>query len=124
VPTQGGASLATDALQQQIVRYKTGSYSEITSYGDDLINKAEALYRLAQKRKNNIWEGYYSIADFHDGIYECDYVSPYTKTAGNLNAEAFIMLQDWSSFDSLNGPICQDSIKYGHTTGKFIYSNL
>jgi uracil-DNA glycosylase len=87
-------------------------------------NKKEALYRLAQKRKSDVWPGYSSIADFHDGIYECDHVSPYTKSAGNVNADVFVMLQDWSSSDSLNGPICHDSIKYGHTVAKFTNSNL
>jgi uracil-DNA glycosylase len=89
-----------------------------------MVAKKEALSRLAQKRKTDVWPGYFSIADFHGGIYECDYVSPYTKTAGNLNADVFVMLQDWSSTDSLNGPICHDSIKYGHTVAKFTNSNL
>src|SRR5260370_35998179 len=34
------------------------------------------------------------------------------------------MLQDWSSSDSLNGPVCHESIKYGHTVAKFTNSNL
>jgi len=89
-----------------------------------MVGKKEALYQLAQKRKIDVWPGYSSIADFHDGIYECDYVSPYTKTAGNLSADVFVVLQDWSSSDSLNGPICHDSIEYGHTVAIFTNSNL
>src|SRR5258707_4789322 len=89
-----------------------------------MVGKKEALSRLAQKRKTDVWPGYFSIADFHTGIYECDYVSPYTKTARNVNAAVFVMLQDWSSSDSLNGPVCHESIKYGHTVAKFTNSNL
>lgn len=89
-----------------------------------MVEKKKALLQLAKKRQSNVWPGYYSIADFHEGIYECDYVSPYTKTAGNLNADLFVMLQDWSSYDSLSGPICCDSIKYGHTVSIFTNSNL
>lgn len=89
-----------------------------------MVDKKKALLQLAKKRQNDVWPGYHSIGDFHEGIYECAHVSPYTKTAGNLNADLFILLQDWSSFDSLSGPICCDSIKYGHTVSIFTNSNL
>ncbi|HMH41885.1 MAG TPA: hypothetical protein VK557_00255 [Pyrinomonadaceae bacterium] len=87
--------------------------------------KKDALHKLAQKRKGDkTWDGYYSIADFHDGVYECDYVSPYTKGASNLDASIFVMMQDWSSTDSLKKAVCQDSVKYGRTLGKPSNVNL
>jgi len=88
------------------------------------MTKKDALHCLAQKRKNAQWHGYSGIADFHSGVYECDHVSPYTKTAGNLSADVFVMLQDWCSSDFLNGPISHDSIKYGHTVANFTNHNL
>jgi hypothetical protein len=48
-------------------------------------------------------------------VYECDYVSPYTKTAGNVDAEVMVMLQDWSSDERLSGPFREDSAKLGYT---------
>lgn len=93
-------------------------------FGGVMVDKKEALSLLAQKRKSGCWGNYLPIASFHDGIYECDHVSPYTKSAGNLDADVFLMLQDWSSEDALNGPICRDSIEYGHTLTKFTNVNL
>jgi hypothetical protein len=85
-------------------------------------HKNAALHRLALKRKSDVWPGYRSIASFHSGVYECDHVSPYTKTAGNVDADVFLMLQDWSSSRALEGEVCQDSIELGHSSA--IYTNL
>lgn len=61
------------------------------------MNKRAALKRLAIKRRNSRWEPYKCIGDYHGGKYECNLVSPYTKTAGNVDSEIFVLLQDWSS---------------------------
>ena len=71
-----------------------------------------------------MYQGYFPIAHFHGGVYECNYVSPYTKSAGNLNAGVFIMLQDWASSDAFANGISHDSIKYGHEVARFTNSNL
>ena len=42
-------------------------------------------------------------------------MSPYTKSARNHDAPIFVLLQDWSSEDRLNGPLDQDAIEHGHT---------
>ncbi|MEQ8992758.1 MAG: hypothetical protein RLO46_13140 [Pseudomonadales bacterium] len=75
--------------------------------------KADALRHLVRQRQSDRWPGYNTIADYHDGVYECDYVSPYTRSAGNLHAEVFILLQDWVSHDFLVGPVDEDLIRYG-----------
>jgi restriction system protein len=54
------------------------------------------------------------LAEYHGGVYECDHVSPYTKTAGNLDSPIFILLQDWSSDDRLRGPLDPDAVHLGH----------
>ena len=72
------------------------------------------LLALAQKRKATIWPGYSRIGDFHDGAYECDFVSPYTKSAGNVDAEIFVLLQDWSSDEALHD-LDADCVLYGLT---------
>ncbi len=51
------------------------------------MNKHLRLLALSKLRQAARWPGYKSIADYHDGLYECDFVSPFTKTAGNVNAE-------------------------------------
>lgn len=96
-----------------------------------VVNKEKALYELAQKRKSEdlkrcgerkkgAQQRYYGLAEFHGGIYECNHVSPYTKTAGNINASVFVMLQDWSSADSLGRKeILQDSIELGFERSTF-----
>ena len=58
-------------------------------------DKNARLLALARLRQATRWPGYKSIADYHHGVYECDFVSPYTKTAGNVDAEVMVLLQDW-----------------------------
>lgn len=76
------------------------------SFGLYLIcmDKRGLLLALAQKRQTASRPGYSQISDFHDGAYECDFVSPYTKSAGNLDAEVFVLLQDWCSEETLRTP--------------------
>jgi uracil-DNA glycosylase len=69
------------------------------------MNKAARLLDLAHKRQMSRWPGYKPLAEYHDGAYECDLVSPYTKAAGNIDAAVMILLQDWSSDDRLSGEL-------------------
>ena len=59
--------------------------------------KHARLLELAMKRKSARRPPHRGIGEYHNGYYECDHVSPYTKSAGNVNADVFVMLQDWSS---------------------------
>jgi restriction system protein len=79
------------------------------------MDKQDLLLALAQKRKKTSWPGYGQIGDYHDGAYECDFVSPYTKSAGNIDAEIVVLLQDWSSDESLRGSLSSDCMRYGLT---------
>ncbi len=66
--------------------------------------KSKALRQLACKRKSTRLDGYACIGDFHDGAYECKkYVSPWTKSGCNLDAEVMVVGQDWASADTLMG---------------------
>lgn len=78
------------------------------------MTKEKELFKLAKLRQNTKYEGYKSIADYEDGYYECDYVSPYSKSAHNINAKVFVILQDWSSDDNMAG-ICQETNRLGYT---------
>jgi hypothetical protein len=45
----------------------------------DPMNKHSRLLALAERRQTASSPGYTSIGDYHDGFYECDFVSPYTR---------------------------------------------
>ena len=70
------------------------------------MDKTNALIDLAIKRKQTAPpEGSARIGDYQHGVYECDYVSPFTKGANNVNANIFLVLQDWSSHNDMIKPI-------------------
>jgi len=78
--------------------------------------KKEQLRLLAEKRKQHTWPGYAGIGDYHNGAYECDFVSPYTKTAGNIDADVMVILQDWASSKFCEKPINNEAIKDGRVS--------
>jgi restriction system protein len=63
--------------------------------------KANALLQLARLRQSTRLDGYASLGDFHDGIFECDHVSPWTKSGCNVDAKIMVVGQDWSSGEVL-----------------------
>lgn len=74
------------------------------------------LIKLARKRQQSRLDGYACIGDFHNGIFECDFVSPWTKSGCNLDAVVMIIGQDWTSEDNLSGPIPDhDSLHLGYS---------
>jgi hypothetical protein len=79
------------------------------------MDKRAELLALAKLRQATHWTGYKSIRDYHEGAYECDFVSPYTKTAGNVDAEIMILLQDWSSDESLRESCDEETANLGYT---------
>ncbi len=81
----------------------------------NFMQKIAALRALAKKRQAARWRGYSCLADYHGGTYECGFVSPYTKSAGHVDAEIFVLLQDWSSDGNLSGPIDHEAVRLGHT---------
>lgn len=81
---------------------------------DPTSDKHAQLLELTRKRKATRWEGYTCIGDYHDRKYECDFVSPYTKSAGNVDAEVMILLQDWASEEALSDPVPEDRVRLGY----------
>lgn len=89
------------------------------------MEKIEDLKKLGTLRKSKTYPEYANLAQFHDGVYETDWVSPYTKSACNVNSAIFLVLQDWASADFLSRPeIDSDSVKFGHTTWRPTNRNL
>ena len=68
---------------------------------------------LIKKRQNSVYEGYHNLAEYHEGFYECNHVSPYSLGAGNLDAKVMYFLQDWIGHDRLLGPVDKDCAKFG-----------
>lgn len=87
--------------------------------------KREALLELARERQSTRLDGYACINDFHDGIFECGHVSPFTKSGFNINAEIMIVAQDWSSSDTLSRyPPDRDSAMLGYSPNLPTNKNL
>jgi restriction system protein len=87
--------------------------------------KCIELQKLTTKRKNVTYLGdktiykneYKNIKDYHNSVFECNYVSPYSKCAHNVDSDIMIMAQDWSSDEKLNKLTDEqiaDTKKYGY----------
>lgn len=77
--------------------------------------KRAELLELAKMRQAERLPPHCNLADFHDGYYECPFVSPLTISAQNVNASLMLILQDWSSSDALNGPKHEETKRLGLT---------
>jgi hypothetical protein len=74
----------------------------------------KAYLDLANERVNTRWPGYAQPEDF--GYDFREWVSPYTKGAHTLGGIA-VVLQDWSSSDTLRAPIDPSIQEHGRTLG-------
>lgn len=75
--------------------------------------KRALLSELAEKRRRARWPGYRRIAEYHIRAYECDHVSPYTKSADNVDSPVFLLLQDWSSHAFLSARLNREVKRLG-----------
>jgi hypothetical protein len=86
--------------------------------------KEELLRVLAQKRQSTNRPGYKNLHALAGGAYECDFVSPYSKTAGNADSDIFVFLQDLSSEEEFSGEPDQETIRLGYTSSVKTNINL
>lgn len=77
------------------------------------VSKHSDLLDLARLRQTTRWAGYHGIGDYHGGVYECDFVSPYTKSARNADADVMILFRDWGSHERLCAPIDEELLRSG-----------
>ncbi|MFK8253507.1 uracil-DNA glycosylase family protein [Ancylobacter terrae] len=61
--------------------------------------KSAALAALVAMRRDHPLAGYRTLGDIHGGFYECDFVTPWTLSARNLDARLMLIGQDWASED-------------------------
>src|ERR1019366_945036 len=88
------------------------------------MNKHSRLLTLAKLRQATRWSGYTSIADYSGGAYECDFVSPFTKSACNVDADVMVVLQDWSSDEELSRGLDESTRRLGYTPTQPTSRNL
>ena len=86
--------------------------------------KSHALIKLCQLRQSSRWPRYNALADYHNGVYECNFVSPYTRSAGNTDAELMVMLQDWASDEVLRGEVLEERVRLGHDPARITNRRL
>lgn len=79
------------------------------------MDKIKELLKLAEKRKSFTYNGYTAIGDYNNGSYECDYVSPFSISAHNIDADIMVILQDWCSEEGFGKTVDQETLKYGYT---------
>src|SRR4051812_26239424 len=78
--------------------------------------KAQALADLVTKRRNEAPPDskYLNLSMVDGGIYDFEFVVPWTKSAKNLDADLMLIAQDWASQDFLrkrNSPEEQEKRK-------------
>ena len=79
-------------------------------------SKLDLLNELTRQRKADSLPGHACLHDFHDGAYDKhDYLSPWSLSAHNENADILIFMQDWSSQESLSGTFDCDAATIGYT---------
>lgn len=95
----------------------------------DKCAELRALAKLRQNADLALYKGNSdgrpkNIGDYHDGAYECDHVSPYTKSAGNCDADIMVILQDWTCDERLSGPVMQHRVELGYNPDNDTNVNL
>lgn len=68
------------------------------------MNKASALADLVAKRRRETQTEYNHLHSFEDGMWDCEHVVPWTKSACNVDAAVMIIGQDWASEKFLREP--------------------
>jgi hypothetical protein len=77
--------------------------------------KLEQLRKFgALRRASPAPDGCRSLDHFHEGYYECDFVSPWTLSAQNVDAKLAIVLQDWCGSKYLEKPVRPQVRILGH----------
>ncbi|WP_213771971.1 hypothetical protein [Bradyrhizobium sp. dw_78] len=75
------------------------------------MEKNEALADLILLRKQDRNPKYHALSDFDDGFYDGDWITPWTISACNLQADLMIVAQDWSSAETLKSPKWNSSVQ-------------
>ena len=88
------------------------------------MTKSEKIEALGLLRKRTHFDGFHDLGEYHSGAYDCEYVSPYTLSAGNFDARVAFILQDWASHESLIAKLDMNVVKLGYTPSQPTNVNL
>lgn len=67
------------------------------------MGKIEKIREITSKRKAKTPHGYVSVESLYGGRYDSnDWVSPWTKSACNVDAEIMLVAQDWGSTNAFS----------------------
>ena len=86
--------------------------------------KRKELRKLAKRRPAHRLEHHACLADFHNGFYECNHVSPWSKSACNVDAEVMVIGQDWASSNVLEQEPNEDRRRFGQNCSSHTNTNL
>jgi len=86
--------------------------------------KRKELFQLAKRRKKDRLKPHACLDDFHNGFYECDHVSPWSKSACNVDAKVMIIGKDWGASIPLEKEPDEDRRRLGQTYLKLTNVNL
>jgi hypothetical protein len=84
--------------------FEFGSVAVPDLCSEDVLNKVSALTDLVAKRRRETHPAYHHLHSFDEGIWDCEYVVPWTKSAPNVDAQLMVMGQDWASEKFLREP--------------------
>lgn len=68
------------------------------------MDKASELSQIVAKRHAETHAAYHHLHSFDNGLWDCEHVVPWTKSASNLNAALMVIGQDWASENFLREP--------------------
>ena len=68
------------------------------------MHKATALSELVTKRRSETHTAYHHLHSFDGGIWDCEHVVPWTKSACNHDGDLMVIGQDWASEQFLTHP--------------------
>jgi hypothetical protein len=68
------------------------------------LDQENQLAALVRQRRSQVPSGYMCVSEFHNGKYDCDFVSPWTKSAHNTSFRLMVIAQDWASQKYLERP--------------------
>lgn len=76
--------------------------------------KLSKLKKLGKDRQSKCYPNFLNIKDILNGEYESDFVSPYTKSAGNVDSQIMVLLQDWASSEGFSKQCNEEIMKFGY----------
>ena len=86
--------------------------------------KKTQLFELARLRRSDRISNHGNIGDYHEGAYEADHVSPWSRSAHAIDAQVMIVAQDWAGHEYLSEPFRPYLATLGYDPALYTNINL